>query len=320
MVKLGIPLVLFISIFLFVGGPNVHELKVYFEFWQLGHFGLFGIIILLLAQRKFVQRTHWAVQFIGTGIVCLILGLATEYLQQYFGRSFSLTDISNDIIGGYSGYFLAQAIRLSDSQDTSKRKRHSTLRLVYVVLILGLTLFAGRSFIKALVNEINIRLEFPVLSDFETSFERDRWQAWRARTEIGSQFARSGNGGIKITYLPARYPSLNLRDFNENWQDYSYLKLSLFNAQKTNVELILKIHDHRHHHTGYRFSDRFNKTIELAPGWNDLSFSLDEIKNSPNNRTMDMDQIFSFSLFMIRPKSTTTIYLDDVYLSQLAPQ
>ena len=277
---------------------------------------LFALIILFLTQLKIVKKAHWAIQFIGVGFVCLLLGLVTELLQKYFGRSFSFTDLVNDIIGGYAGFFTAQIIRLS-SRDNSNTSQHKTfLRFTYISIILGLALFTSRFFIKAAINEVNIRADFPILSDFETSFERVRWQTSRGKTEIASQYARSGNNGMKITYFPARYPSLSLRDFNGNWLGYAHLRLSVFNAQEYDIELILKIYDHQHHHTGYRYNDRFHETITLTPGWNDLSYSLDEIKQSPKNREMEMNEIYSISLFMIGPKQPTTIYVDDVYLAR----
>ncbi len=105
--KFGLLFILFVSMFLFVGGPGLHDLRVYFEFWQLGHFVLFAMITLFLTQLNVVKKKHWAVQFIGAGLICLLLGLATEYIQTYFERSFSTTDLINDIIGGYAGYFIS---------------------------------------------------------------------------------------------------------------------------------------------------------------------------------------------------------------------
>ncbi|MCF6193521.1 MAG: VanZ family protein [Kangiellaceae bacterium] len=309
-------LILFISIFLFVGGPSTHDLRVYFEFWQLGHFILFALIILLLTALQIVNKIHWAIQFIGVGFICLLLGLVTEYLQKYFGRSFSITDLVNDIIGGYAGFFTAQIIRLSSRTNSNTFRRKIILRITYFSIILGLALFTSRFFIKAAINEVNIRADFPILSNFETPFERVRWQTHRGKTEIASQYARSGNNGMKMTYFPAKYPSLSLRDFNGDWIEFTHLNLSIFNVQKHDIKLILKIYDHQHHHTGYRYDDRFHETITLAPGWNELSYSLDKIKHSPKNREMDMDEIFSFSLFMIGPKQPATIYIDNVFLLQ----
>ncbi len=201
----------------------------------------------------------------------------------------------------------------NENQRTSKEK--NILRLVYFLIIIGLVLFTSRSFIKAAINEVNIRANFPILSDFETPYEKARWKIIKGQIEIASKYAKSGKNGMKVDFFPATYPSLILRDLKRNWQEFSYLKLSIFNAQEYNVELVLKVHDNQHHHAGYQYSDRFNRTITLAPGWNDLKYSLNDIKNSPKNREMDMDEIHSISLFMIKLKQPSTIYVDDVYLS-----
>lgn len=315
MLKIGFVFIIIISPFLFIGGPNTHDLRIYFEFWQLGHFILFSLIILFLLHIQYIKSQHWVTRFIGTGIVCVVVGFGTEIMQYYFGRSFELKDVLNDVIGGYAGFFLAQSRLLSTSSQKSQFRLAKQIGLISLVCILAV--FSGQSFIKAVINEINIRTYFPILSNFETFFEKDRWRTYRAKTSIGSQYARSGNNGMMITYLPAKYPSLGLRDFKGNWGDFNQLRLSIYNTQENSVDLILKIFDHQHHHTGYRYNDRFNKKITLTHGWNDLSFSLDEIKKSPESREMNMDEIYSFSLFMIQLKQSTTLYIDDVYLSGL---
>jgi len=315
--KLGIVFTLFISVFLFIGGPGAHELTVYREFWQLGHFVLFALTIFLLAQINAVKSQHWLVQILAVGVFCLTVGLVTEVLQRYFGRSFSLRDVFNDILGGYAGFFSAKILYLHQTLSSGIRKHRIGKQLGYSAAIVVLALFSGRFFIKAAINEINTRMDFPTLSNFETLFETNRWQGNYAYSSISPEFARGGGNGMRIKFLPARYPSIALVDFIGDWRGYRDLKLSMYNTEKEPIEVVLSIHDHQHHHTGYQFKDRFNKTIVLTPGWNDLSYSLEEIKNSPEDRQMDMNEMYSFSLYMVEIKQSKMIYLDNVYLDNV---
>jgi hypothetical protein len=263
-----------------------------------------------------VQQKKPFVKFMLTGLFCLVVGAATEVMQRFLGRSFQYSDILNDIIGGYAGLFIAQIQLLSNTAKSRKVEHKFSKQLTYIFLVLMLSLYSGRSFIKAAINEYNLRTDFPIMSDFETPFERDRWRANRVKTEIGDTYAKSGSKGMKVTFLPATYPSINLRDFITDWTDFQSLRISIFNPKNHTIKIVLKIDDHIHHHRGYRFEDRFNMTFNIDQGWNDLSIPLNDIRNAPNNRMMAMNEIFSVSLFMIRVKQPKTIYIDDVYLSR----
>jgi len=314
-VKFGFIFILFISAFLFIGGPDSHDLNVYREFWQMGHFVLFAMIILFLMRIDLIKSKHWLLTFFGTGFLCFAVGLSIEVVQRYVGRTFSFDDVFNDMLGGYAGFFSAHLIAtFSGSVDTKSTPKFK--RLSYVTAIFILSIISGHTFIKSAINQLYVVADFPILSNLEKIFEEKRWKNYRVRTKISAQFARHGDKGMKVTFLLANYPSLHLLDFNSDWTEYKELHLSIFNTESTIVEVVLNIYDHQHHHTGYRFFDRYHNTLKLEPGWNDLAFPLEEIKNAPKTRQMDMDDIFSFSLFMIEPERPTTIYLDDIYLSR----
>ncbi|MCL2340263.1 MAG: succinyl-CoA synthetase subunit beta, partial [Proteobacteria bacterium] len=77
-----------------------------------------------------------------------------------------------------------------------------------------------------------------------------------------------------------------------------------------------RIHDNQHRKHDMEYQDRFNQTFTLAPGWNDLSISLDKVKTAPRGRTMDMEHIEGFGLFVVRLPQPQALYLDHIYLAR----
>ena len=79
--------------------------------------------------------------------------------------------------------------------------------------------------------------------------------------------------------------------------------------------MVLKIYDRQHQLSDYAYSDRFNHSLQLNPGWNDISISLDEVQSAPRNRELDMAEIVSFSLFLPQLDKPLIMFFDGLHLS-----
>ena len=77
-----------------------------------------------------------------------------------------------------------------------------------------------------------------------------------------------------------------------------------------------RINDIHHRKHDMEFSDRYNQQFILDKGWNDLVISLEKVKTAPKGRTMDMEHIERFGLFVVQQPRSQAIYLDHVYLAQ----
>ena len=133
---------------------------------------------------------------------------------------------------------------------------------------------------------------------------------------ISSEHVGHGKYAMAIRFLATRFPDVSLEYFKQNWSSYHQLKFSVYNDENRTLKVEAKIYDRKHHRSGFRYSDRFNQLLSLKPGWNDIIFDLQEVKNAPEGRKMKMDEIVSFSLFMDRPKKPTTLYLDNLRLTR----
>jgi hypothetical protein len=90
--------------------------------------------------------------------------------------------------------------------------------------------------------------------------------------------------------------------------------IRFYNPSSEPLNLNVRIHD-RAHETNYLFRDRFNLSIQLQPGWTDLEIPLNDVKNAPRDREMNMRQISNLMVFTSRLTSEITLYIDNIYLS-----
>lgn len=313
---LGLILIFVLILLLFVSGPDHYEDRLFKEFWETGHFILFASLVFILLHFKIFKSVKWIHLLWITAIFSITTGLAIEVLQLFVGRSFSLKDVANDVVGGFAGLLLSQLFSLIKTDPPPPKRTLVTRGSYYVVGFLLLSLLGSRTLIMILIDEWELRSSFPVLSDFESSFQTNRWSGFSAYLIRSNQYSRSGGFSMKSDFYPNRYSDITLESFNGDWSTHQKLNFSLFNPQPHKIEMIVKVFDEKHSDRGYRYADRFNKEITVNPGWNDFSILIADIKNAPSNRQMELESIYSFSLFTIDLKKTVTIYLDDLFLSK----
>jgi len=315
--KLGIIFIAILTYFLFSSGSTNYDSVLYRSLWEGGHFVLFAAIIFVLLKLEFVKNQPWYILVLAIAPFCIIIGFATEFLQLLVGRSFQYSDVVNDVIGGYAGFLFSRwALTFSSEVPPRETKKKILIkRLGFVVGFLLLSLIGFREFLFTSVHVWSINTNFPILANFEAPLEVDRWEYNRADISISNQIVRRDKRSLQATFYSAKYPSIELKRMATNWDGYDYLNLSINNPSNDAININLRIYDIDHMFRHYQYSDRFNKKLILFPGWNDLQLSIKEIKNSPQDRKMNMKKIHLISLFMIKVEEETTVYIDDIFLS-----
>ena len=76
---------------------------------------------------------------------------------------------------------------------------------------------------EAIMDEIIASNQFPVLSDFETPFEKMRWTGG-VRFSVETRQARHGKKSMKIVLRTTQYSGVALDYFSHDWRSYEYLK------------------------------------------------------------------------------------------------
>ena len=302
MLALGAP-------FFFFGGPGYCSSRSFKNAWDLGHvlfFTLAGVGLSDFFSSRNEQLSVGAI-FWRVLLIVFCVGLVVEYVQGVLpGRSASGFDILRNQFGAFAGLTIFFS-------RTRKLPHWSAAKLQAAVLVLLLILLWPLA--RAMIDEKRAAQQFPVLSDFETSFEQRRWKNV-SQLKIVDKPVRHGKKSLRVQLTTSRYSGVKLFYFPHDWSRYNILHFSIYKDDVQEMVLYGKIYDRLHKDHGRIYSDRYNKKFRVEPGWNDFQISLDEVRHAPATREMNMHDIVRFALFVISQTHPRVLYLDHVYLSK----
>jgi len=302
---------LLLLVLLFVGGADDESTRLVKAIWNSGHLFLFtGLTLALLGVNSLKNKTS-VQQLLWVTALGLGAGVGIEYLQRLIGRSFELSDVLLDLSGAWLGLLLFSIHR-------SQRQIMALVKALPLILLIIFVVF--QPVFKAYRDGLAMKQDFPLLADFESDYEFSRWRGNNARLLLQQKQVRHGQSALAINFFPGEYPGFELHELVGDWRGYEYLKLSLYNSQSSSMEIVLKIYDRQHPQNGYKYADRFNRSIMLQPGWNDVTVRLEDVHQAPGSRTMDITDIVNISLFLVNQKQPVSMYFDYLYLSNEGPQ
>lgn len=286
--------------FFLLGGPGAHGSRSFVALWDLGHILFFFFTSLWLFQYfkyRLPNRSFFSI-FITVFFVVLILGVSIEGLQMLSGER--LPDVV-DILRNQLGCLVAFVFWYS-----GKGSKRIVLRCVALVLVS----IALIPLVRGGTDEWIARKQFPLLSDFETNFEIDRWRSG-GKLRLEKEISRHGEQALRVQLTTDKYSGVSLKYFQGNWRAFNNLFFSIYLPGDEPLEIVCRVHDSAHEN---RYYDRYNRSILLKNGWNDLVISLAEVENSPKGRLLKLEEVESFGFFVIEQKEKRILYLDSVYL------
>jgi VanZ family protein len=299
-----IGLALICAVLLFLGGPDLVDTRSFKRAWDLGHIVAFATWSLLLVEHPRLKGKAWAGQLIRMLVFTLAVGGGVEAVQGLFGRYPGWADLGRDFIGS----LLAMSFLTPARRDLPRGRR----RIVQAA-VLGLLLVALMPLARALADEWDAWRAFPVLADFEAPFELDRWSG-DAALSIDHHIVANGRRALRIDLNTDQYSGVALHYGLGDWRGWDWITFSIFNPDAEPIRLVCKINDHLHDVSGYRYSDRFNRSIDVGSGWQRVRIALDDVRQSPRKREMDLGRITEFNLFAVSLPHPRTIYLDRLTL------
>jgi VanZ family protein len=297
-----------ISLLLTLSSPEPTQimLRSTQHLWNLGHLALFFIIsscIYHFRSRRLHSLYKEALELIAYPF---IFGLCIELIQPWFERTTSFEDIIKNLTGSLLAFCL-----LSTHLPLSSKKQHSVLSCLAIVL----SCYALKPFVTSYYDESLTTNSFPVINNFESPFELSRLSAVGDKTKINIIVQDNGKHTLSVSIQKEDYSGVSIRYLANNWQSYNHLIYSIYNPLPEPQTLTLRIHDDQHSHSSFDYNDRFNKKIELKPGWNKISTQLGEVKHAPKNRLMNMANIQNVAFF-ITEATPQTFMLDDIFLAE----
>ncbi len=292
-------------------------------FWKavynFGHVPLFGCVAILLlwVSRTFIKRPggqslqHYSIALWGV----LVLALLTESLQLLtVTRSFTLSDVIHDLVGAVCGLMLFltyDSDLLGRWVEWREFPRNAVLR-VTVVLVLALTLLPVMQWAYACWDRDN---RFPSLVEFSSEWEMkfvkavdSEWQVVEAPE--GWKKSRDDLVG-QVVFHPKRYPRIHLEEPYPDWRGYTFFQLDVYSELSSTQSIAIRIDD-TYRTTSYE--NRFNRRIMISPGLNHIQIPLEDIRQAPESREMDMSSIRKVLLFAVSPPKEFILYFDNLRL------
>lgn len=285
-------------------GPEYQSPRSLCAAWDLGHIVAFSLWSYLLLTWRALRETSPARQWGITLAFCLVAGAATEGIQSLLGGDASIGDLLRDMVGG-----VIALSWFSPSAKVLPERLRRAARSVAVTLLL----IACLPLATALSDEEIARHQFPVLSDFETPFEANRWDGG-ARFSVDRSVARHGKASLRVDMDTSLYSGVALVYFPRDWRGYHFLDLEALNPSPEEIDIICRIHDLRHEEGEQRYEDRFNKVFRLRSGWNHLRVDLEEVARAPAGRTLDLGTIRAVGIFATRLPTPRILFLDHIRL------
>lgn len=285
----------------FLGDSEGQSSKMWSEVWNIGHFIFFGLFGYFLDNYFLTLGfSRWR-RFGLAVLIFFLIGGAIEVGQlNIVDRYFSWSDLVKDVLGGSS----ILIFKLSLPQVRSKAV---TLQIVSILLVvIAFVPLAG-----SLYDEFCMKRDFPLLSGFESRYELSRWTG-RAKIQRERSVFRRGQFSGKISLTSDKYSGVSLRWFLRDWSNYRGFAFSVFNPGAS-VLLHFRIDD-KVHQDNPVYSNRYNGTALLQKGWNDIEILMEDIKNGPRERFLDVVQVRSFGIFVMELKENRVLYLDEIRL------
>jgi VanZ family protein len=293
--KITFVLILLAVPLFFIGGVSAFAPDVYRRLWDLGHAVFFTLVAVNLVWWLIIKNHK---QFAVAFLIVFGISLLIEKLQGFIGRDASWSDVLSNMSGFLLGY--------SFTQIASK-----WMLVLRSVSILGL-LPGLWAVLKSLILMFVLWQQFPLLSGGESHWESG---AWSGRADISRIAAIENPDRVyRIVFSGLAYQSANLRGFIQPWNHHQTLILQIENPSNEKLGLTLRISDKQHEISNQEYSDRFNRRIELLPGWNQIEIPINDIKNAPLKRAMNLQDIYVLKLFLPETGGPKEIYLNRFYL------
>jgi hypothetical protein len=290
---------------LFVGGPADTAARSIQRAWDFGHVVLFFLMALVWIRSQEAPSNRSDLRmWCEILIAAAVLGIGIETVQSLVGRSREVGDVWRTVLGAS----LALAFG-----SPSGRHRALWIRLSARLATATLLLTALLPLARALMDERAASRAFPVLADFETPFQLDRWES-DVDLSIETEIVRDGSGALRIPFSTERYSRASLKHFPGYWRGRVALRASIFNPGPDPLTLHLRVHDIWYIDLGQSYAQRFNRRFDLNSGWNDLEVSLADIAAGPAKRTLDLERIRGLSFFTIDLPQPRAIVLDQLEL------
>ena len=275
---------------------------------DLLHAPFFALLAFFLDQKRRKHPQGMSAPVLWT--LLLLLGLLLESVQMWFGRDSNWHDGLSNVLGIFAGLFISSA--QCSTTTAGKLSGH----------LIALCLIAVASFpgARGVWDALEARRMFPQLANFESSSELLRWKAREAKLTRSRKHTIEGEFAGRLALRPGRYPGASLELPQMTWREKDSLTFGVtwnpdLSQRQTDVSPTLRLHLKLEDRGPSELSaDRFETTVLVKPGKNKFYIPIDDIRHGPIQRTLDLNEMVLFSIFVTNLEESTLLFLDDIQL------
>lgn len=286
---------------------------------NFAHVPLFALVAILLLRgaRMWNEATARAplrqYRFAMAGV--LGFALLTEVLQSLSAtRHPEMSDVGRDLLGATCalGWSVTCDQQMSGKWAQWRKFPRSVIIRSCVVLILGLTLLPVAGWTYAYWDRAQ---RFPDLLQFSSYWEMKFVKASDSNLQLvppptGWKKSAEDRVGL-VTFHTKTYPGIRINEPYPDWRGYSHFLLDVFSEIPTPQSITIRIDDIHHNN---EHSDRFNKAITISPGLNHIQIPIDDIRQAPVGREINLSAMKAVLFFAVNPPKEFSLYVDSIRL------
>ena len=250
---------------------------------------------------------HYAVVIFSVGV----LALGTETLQALSTiRHPQALDVLHDMVGAACGLGLFLTY---DQSITGKLAFCRTFPLNAIIrlglaLVIMIMLFPVGEWGYTYWDRAS---RFPSLVQFSSDWEMRFVKASNSELQVvappdGWNKLPEDKVG-RIAFHLKMYPGIRIEELYPDWRGYTYFQLEIFSELTTPQSITIRIHDLHHNN---KYADRFNTSIIISPGLNHIQIPIDDIRQGPVHREIDLSAMKAIGLFVVNPPEPFALYVD----------
>ncbi|MDG9668786.1 VanZ family protein [Hahella sp. CR1] len=286
-------------------GPHKSSSMLYNALWDFGHVVWTAVVVALALRLPQIRRFGANRLWLLTPVAAFVFAGVVELIQAHIGRSPSWGDVFADVAGALMGLMLVMP---------SEGVRHRSFVVLRCVLAIAAFLYTCLPVAKAVNISLHQSAEFPVLADFETARDRQRWTG-----RVIKLTREHASHGEQALYIELRkqdvFPGASFIEFPHDWTGYSKLSFSVYAEKDMHVAVRLDDGFYLDMPTD-KFEDRVNIRLQAKKGWNDYTLDFDEWTMTKSGRRLDVSDVRNFFIFTTHDYGAKWMIVDNIRLEK----
>lgn len=253
----------------------------------------------------FLPFSRWNIRkrFSVTGLMAAIIPAIVEFIQGLVGRESS----PEDFLLSMAGACLAGLV-------FAMRHHAGGYRWLIVFAWILVSSASVTPVIRAMNDGFVREDAFPVLASFEDRTELERWLLNGVSLSLIKTDHMTGKFGglVSCTNAAAEYPGLFLTELVGNWTNAQALVFDVYWSGLAETNLEFRLDDQPGNPS---YSERFQTSLRLIPGWNMFTMPLSDMRESPSGRCLQFDRIRQAGFFFMHAEPNDYLILDNIRLT-----